>query len=454
MADNDELGFDRDLIFDRRTLLEKAALAGGAIAASGLISDRALAALSADAGNVTFYSTQLAQVAEAEAFRNTLVKGFNGKVSAIFAASDAEFDNRVKAEARAGRGNVDLLGGLHGNFSTLEDRNILMDLSDVAKGFTTGTTAIRKDYMTLGKLGTNKQFYIPWIQATDVMVANKKALPYLPKGANINRLTYGQLNQWAKAVKAKFGARMGFPGGPTGLIHRYFQGYLVPGFSGGVVTTFRTPQAASGWLYQKAIWKHTHPQSLTYGFMQDPLLSEEVLIAFDHVARLKNALTLRPNDFVVFPAPIGPKGLAYMPVLAGLAIPKSAPNPAGAKALIRHLLSLSTQAKTLSTVGFFPVVGGRLSTRLSQGLRNEANAVKIMQASPKALPSLLPIGLGAEGGNFSTIYRNAFTRIVIKDEPWRTVLNEEGAKLQEIFDKTGAPCWKPDPPSNGRCRVK
>jgi multiple sugar transport system substrate-binding protein len=453
MADNDELGFDRDLIFDRRTLLEKAALAGGAIAASGLISDRALAALS-DAGNVTFYSTQLAQVAEAEAFRNTLVKGFNGNVTAIFAASDAEFDNRVKAEARAGRGNVDLLGGLHGNFSTLEDRNILMDLSDVAKGFTTGTTAIRKDFMTLGKLGTNKQFYIPWIQATYVMVANKKALPYLPKGAYINRLTYGQLNQWAKAVQAKFGARMGFPGGPTGLIHRYFQGYLVPGFSGGVVTTFRTPQAASGWLYQKAIWKHTHPQSLTYGFMQDPLLSEEVLIAFDHVARLKNALTLRPNDFVVFPAPIGPKGLAYMPVLAGLAIPKSAPNPAGAKALIRHLLSLSTQAKTLSTVGFFPVVGGRLSTRLSQGLRNEANAVKIMQASPKALPSLLPIGLGAEGGNFSTIYRNAFTRIVIKDEPWRTVLNEEGAKLQEIFDKTGAPCWKPDPPSNGRCRVK
>lgn len=454
MADYDDLGFDRDLTFDRRTLLEKAALAGGAVAAAGLISDRAFAALTADAGNVTFYSTQLAQVAEAEAFRNTLVKGFNGKVDAIFAASDAEFDNRVKAEARAGRGSVDLLGGLHGNFSTLEDKNILMDLSDVAKDFKTGKTAIGKDFMTLGMLGTNKQFYIPWIQATYVMAANKKALPYLPKGANINRLTYGQVNQWAKAVKAKFGARMGFPGGPTGLIHRYFQGYLVPAFSGGVVTTFRTPQAGSGWLYQKAIWKHTHPQSLTYGFMQDPLLSEEVLIAFDHVARLKNALTLRPNDFVVFPAPIGPKGLAYMPVLAGLAVPKSASNPAGAKALIRHLLSLSTQAKTLSTVGFFPVVGGRLSPRLSQGLRNESNAVKIMQASPKALPSLLPIGLGAEGGNFSTIYRNAFTRIVIKDEPWRGVLNEEGDKLQAIFDKTGAPCWRPDPASNGACRVK
>ena len=50
----------------------------------------------------------------------------------------------------------------------------------------------------------------------------------------------------------------------------------------------------------------------------------------------------RPDAFVVFPAPIGPKGLAYMPVLAGLAIPKNAPNPAGGKALI-HLLSVSTR---------------------------------------------------------------------------------------------------------------
>jgi multiple sugar transport system substrate-binding protein len=187
--------------------------------------------------------------------------------------------------------------------------------------------------------------------------------------------------------------------------------------------------------------------------MQDPLLSEEVLLAWEHVARLRNALITRPDTFSVMPAPIGPKGLAYMPVLAGLAIPRSAPNPNGAKALIRHLLSVSTQAKTLSTVGFYPVVSGRLSKRLPPGLLNQSNAVKIMQSSPKGLPALLPIGLGAEGGNFNTIFRNTFTRIVINKETMSTVLNDEGAKLQAIMDKTGAPCWKPDPPSTGPCKV-
>ena len=93
--------------------------------------------------------------------------------------------------------------------------------------------------MTLGKLGTNKQYYIPWMQATYVMVANKQALKYLPKGADINALTYGQLFQWAKNMKDTTGqARFGMPVGTNGLIHRFLQGYLVPSFSGGVVTTF------------------------------------------------------------------------------------------------------------------------------------------------------------------------------------------------------------------------
>ena len=454
MADHDDFREAGLGAFDRRTLLEKAAIAGGALATAGLLSDRALSALMADAGNVTFYSNQLAQVAESEAFRNILVKGFPGNVTAIFAASDAEFDNRVQAEARAGRGTVDLLGGLHGNFSTLQDKNILVDLSDLVKEFSSGKTAIGKDFMTLGKLGTNKQYYIPWMQATYVAIANKKVLPLLPKGANVNRLTYAQYNQWAKAIKARYGARTGWPAGPNGLIHRFFQGYSVPAFSGGVVTTFKQPLAAASWQWMRADWQNVHPQSLTYGFMQDPLLSEEVLLAWEHVARLRNALLTRPDAFVVFPAPIGPKGLAYMPVLAGLAIPKSAPNQAGAKTLIRWLLSVSTQAKTLSAVGFYPVVAGRLSKQISAGLRAQSNAIKIMQSSPKALPALLPIGLGAEGGNFNTIFRDTFTRTVIRGEGIPGVLNEQGAKLQAIMDKTGAPCWKPDPPSNGACKVK
>ena len=52
---------------------------------------------------------------------------------------------------------------------------------------------------------------------------------------------------------------------------------------------------------------------------------DEVWIAWDHIARVKEAISLEPDRFVVFPAPAGPKGRGYMPVIAGLAIPRARP---------------------------------------------------------------------------------------------------------------------------------
>jgi multiple sugar transport system substrate-binding protein len=406
------------------------------------------------AGDVVFFSNQLATVNETSQVRSTLLKGFDGNVDFITppVGQPQVFFNRVQAEAAAGRGTISLLGALHGDYLVIQQ--YLRDLSPVAKQLS--KAGIPKDLLALGKLGTKKQLYIPWIQATYIMVANRKALPYLPKGAKINSLTYGQFHQWAKNIATRTGQkRVAFPAGTNGLIPRFFQGYLLPSFSGGVVTTFRSKQAISGWLYMKSLWRYLHPQSLSYNFMQDPLLSGEVWVAWDHVARLVNALRTRPDEFVAFPAPRGPKGRGYMPVLAGLAVPKTAPNAAGANQLIRWMLGVGTQAKTLGSVGFFPVVGSRLSKQLGAGLLKMNAAVVKAQRSDDALKSLLPVGLGTEGGNFNKIYTDTFVRIVVRGEDPQKVVNEQGALLQAILDKTAAPCWAPDPPSRGRpCKVK
>lgn len=433
-------------------LVLASAVAVGLIAAaagSAATPDRATGAKTHD---MIFFSTQLTPVEEAEKVRSIMLKGFPHKVDFVPATSDRVFEDRVMAEVRSGRGRVDLLGALHGSFISLKDQNALLPLADVTRQLR--TNGIAQNYMKLGKLGTAQQWYVPWMQATYIMVANRSVLPLLPKGADRNRLTYAQLLQWAKNIKARYGVgRLGFPVSDTGLFHRFLQGYFIPSFTGRNVTKFKSAEAVAGWRYLRQLWQNVHPQSLTYGFMQDPLLSGEVLLTWEHVARVKAALEQRPQDFVTFPAPRGAKGRAYMPVLAGLAIPKSSPDPAGAKALIRHMLKISTQAQTLSAVGFYPVVAGRLSRRMSPGLLKEASAVKRTLNARDALPSLLPIGLGAEGGNFNRVYRDTFRRIVLNGEDIRTVLNEQGAALQAIFERSGAPCWAPDPPSRGACRV-
>jgi multiple sugar transport system substrate-binding protein len=426
-------------------------LAAGFAFASSV--ERTAAASPQSAGKVVFFSNQLAQVSEVDQVRNTLLKGFDGDVEFITppVGQPQVFFNRVEAEARAGRGTISLLGALHGDYLVIQQH--LRDLTPVANQLK--RSGIPKDLMTLGKLGTRRQLYIPWIQATYIMVANRSALRYLPKGANVNALTYGQFQQWAKNISQRTGQRrVAFPAGTNGLIPRFFQGYLLPSFSGGVVTTFKSKGAVAGWTYMRSLWRYAHPQSLSYNFMQDALLSGEVWVAWDHVARLVNALRTRPGEFVAFPAPRGPKGRGYMPVLAGLAIPKTAPNPTGGRALIRWMTGKATQARTLGSVGFFPVVGARLSKQLGPGLLKMNAAVRRAQRAKDALKSLLPVGLGAEGGNFSRIYTDTFVRIVVRGENIQTVLNDEAAQLQAIMDKTGARCWAPDPPSRGPCKVK
>ena len=441
---------------DRRTALAAAGGVGAALALGGLAgANRAFAGPAQNAGNVTAFFGQFGAIAEQEGIRRYLFKGFRGDVDPVFVpiTSPTGFVDRVRAEAKAGgKGNIDLLISVHGDFVTFQNENLISGINDVARQVKNLPPALVK----LGKLGTNTQYYLPQAQATYVMVANREVLKYMPKGADMNALTYGQVFAWAKAIRKGTGQnRFGLPASDTGLFHRFLQGFLVPSFTGGFVTGYRSKEAAQGWAYLKQLWQYTHPQSLSYSFMETPLLSGEVLLGWDHVARLKTALDQRPEDLVAFPVPAGPKSRSYMPVIVGMAIPRNAPNPAGGKALMQHMLRISAQAQILSLTGFFPVVPGRLSKQISPGLLAEANAVRKQQKAKDAVQALLPIGIGAENGNFNKVYRDTFTKIVRNGENIQTVLNEQAAILQEIFTKTGAPCWAPDPPSGKNpCRVK
>ncbi len=170
---------------DRRTLLGRAAVAGGALAAGGLLTaGRASAGPAAAAGNVTAFFGQFGAIAEQEGIRKYVFKGFNGDVDAVFAPITAPnlFVDRVRAEAKAGKGWIDVLVGLHGDFVTFQNEGLIRGVGDVARQIKTLPAPLVKH----GKLGTKTQYYVPHSQATYVMVANKDVLKYMPRGADIN----------------------------------------------------------------------------------------------------------------------------------------------------------------------------------------------------------------------------------------------------------------------------
>lgn len=422
-----------------KSLLSFAILASTAIAAPAM-------------AQTVFLSTQLRPIEEATAVREHLLSGLDKPVEYVV-EEPPQFAVRMEAERQAGTHTISLLGALHGELSPLADKQALEPLDDLAKKL--ASAGMPQSLLDLGKLGKAEQQYIPWMQATYVMAANKDALQYLPKGADINKLDYDQLIAWGKAMQEATGSpQIGFPAGPKGLMARYFQGYFYPSFTGGVVRTFKNADAEAGWAKLKELWTVVAPTSTNYDFMQEPLASGEVMVAWDHVARLKNAISASPDQYVVFPAPAGLKGRGYMPVVAGLAIPKGAPDQANASAVIEHLTNPNVQLQTASLVGFFPTLNVKLPDDLDTGVALLAGAVNATQNAPDAVISLLPVGLGDKGGEFNKVYMDAFQRIILQNEPIADVLKAQGEVLTKLMAGTGASCWAPDAKSDGACPVE
>ena len=398
-----------------------------------------------------FLSTQLRPIEEAQKMRNLILKDFSQEVDYI-TEPPQRFPMRVEAARRTGMHTLDVVGALHGELQQLVPLDALVPLDDLAGKLT--TRGIPSPLLTLGKFGTAHQLYIPWMQASFVMVANKRALPYLPSGADINALSYDQLATWASTLQQQTGKRLlGFPAGPQGLMHRFFEGFLYPSYTGGVVVPFRSEAAEAMWTQFASLWRSVNPSSTGYNFMGQPLLSGDVWIGFDHIARLLDALREKPDEFVAFPAPAGPEGRAYMTVLAGLGVMKGTSDVGKAMALIDYLTQPATQIVTARAVGFFPVVNANLPPDLDPGLKMGAAAIASMQSSNDALPVLPPSGFGPRDAEFDKVFLDTFQLIILRGQKPHAVLDREAERLNRLMTEAGVPCWRPDPHSTGACQV-
>lgn len=248
--------------------------------------------------------------------------------------------------------------------------------------------------------------------------------------------------------------KFGFPAGPKGLKHRFFEGYLYPSYTDGVVRTFASPEAVTAWERFRDLWAHTNPASTNFAFMQEQPLSGDAWIVFDHTSRLAQAFNDRPDDFVAFPAPAGPAGRGFMPVLAGRGIPETAPDKDEARALIDYMMTPEAQVATLRATSFFPVIDVELPNDLPPAVKAAGDAVAKMSGAADANPGLLPSGLRERSGDFDRVFNDTFERIILAGQPIEQVLKDQKASLQRIMEETGAPCWAPDTPSEGACPVE
>lgn len=402
--------------------------------------------------DITFLSTQLNPVEEAWKMRNAILKDFPGTVdfrpndnAYLLELMDSEFKKNPAASI--------LVGALHGDLKSLYERGALQPLDALYQEL--NARNFSQDLMQLSRFNGKDVFYLPWMQASFVMAANKKALPYLPKGASLNSLTYQQLQEWAANIYKKTSKKaLGFPAGEKGLMHRFFQGYLYPSFTDSTLLKFKSPAAAAMWEYFKRLWSYVQPSSLVYSTMSEPLLIDEVWIAWDHTARLTKAFQERSDDFVAFPAPIGPKGRGFLAVISGLAMPAAEPDTANAALLVDYLTQPAIQERTLTETGFFPVLNGPASEAIPAYLRNLDAAIKDQMNAKDSVLTLMPIGLGGQAGDYNSYFMLTFSEIVLEGKEIQGVLDRYAKKLQGIIDRQNLESWLPDTSAERPCKIE
>lgn len=393
---------------------------------------------------LNFASTQMVPAAEQIFAKSVLVKGFTdgSGISVEFIPMEApDLFTRLSAEVAAQKVTISLVGELHGGLDLMNTKVLLDDLSGISLPNRTFIKAL-EDYSVLA----GKKVYVPWMQATYVMAINKKAFQYLPAGLKVEdvtgaseKWTYDALLNWSKNLNDAFkGPKLGFPMGPKGLWHRFLHGYIYPSFTGYQAAAFDSVQAVKLWEYLKELRPYMHPSSSVWESMDEPLLKEEVLIAWDHTARVKNAVVEKPGDFAIVPAPRGPQGRGYITVAVGLAIPVGAPQKDNAVKLIDYLTSPDIQVKMLENIGFFPTIKEAEGVIPEGPLKILATGVLAQSGSPDSVIALIP-SLGAKGGEFSAAYRDAFTKIVIEGADIETTITTAGDKLRAIFKEIGVP---------------
>jgi multiple sugar transport system substrate-binding protein len=404
----------------------------------------------AESGSVGFLSTQFTPVEERQRFEAVLRRELSVPIAYNPVAAGV-FQTTITSQAAAGHVQVGMVGGLHGDLAPLADKlddvdTLLSDLAGV--GYT-------PEVLELTRLGGPTAKYVPWMQATYVVAVNKKALQWLPPGVDVHNLDYAGFLRWMQAARdANKAPVFGFPAGPKGLHHRFYQGFLLPSFTGGQVTTFRSDDAVTAWEYMRDLWAATVPASTNYEFMQEPLARGEVLVAWDHVARLVGATADKPDDWLMVPAPRGPKGLGYMLIVAGIGLPRGGPDRERAEQAIRGIAGAGMQIETLRENAFFPVIQIELPTDVPGGIALEAAAVRAQQRAPDALLALPPVGVGAKDGEVSQVFKNCFQQICLEGRPARQVVDAQASTLSAILAGLKVPCWAPDPVGTGRvCEV-
>jgi len=243
-------------------------------------------------------------------------------------------------------------------------------------------------------------------------LANKKALPYLPAGADVQNLTWEEYVQWAVNVaEAEGEGKAAVTGVPMkSLIYMYGGMFLS---YGGEFPVINSPGAVEAWTLLTKMKDAYTPTVNTYDNVSSPMKNGEAWLTVAHMVRCGDAYKSNPSQYVLAPAPKGPEGIGSIAGTSGFAVMNGAPNEELAVKFIKYMTEPEMAVRIArGTGGFIPPIDEAIE-KLGDSIEDEIIA-KGIQVLKTGVVSGVPGGDYTSWGAVKQVYDDAFQELILK----------------------------------------
>ena len=203
-----------------------------------------------------------------------------------------------------------------------------------------------------------KQYFLPVGADVYLLLANNKALPYLPEGVELDSITWEQYADWAVAIAEGEGEGKVCITGIPSKSWVYMFGGTALSFGAGFPDA-NSAGAMDAWKVWETIGKGNGfvPTVLNVDSCVDPMMREESWLTVFHNARAGQVYASNETEFTLAPAPTGPAGTGSIAGVSGYAIMKDSANYDLAVSFLEYLTRPEIQVKLAKgTGGFIPPV--------------------------------------------------------------------------------------------------
>ncbi len=322
--------------------------------------------------------------------------------------NDQDMLKRAKVQLSTNHVTTDVVIAYVSNFPEWVKNGYVEDLTPYVSQWKDRTFSKGFNKLTIFN---GKQYFLPIGADVYLTCANKKALKYLPAGVDVQNITWKQLIDWAVAIaKGEGEGKFAWTGVPQKMLIYQF-GSMVLSYGGGF-PDINSPAAIQAWKEVVRLQHAFTPSVKTYDNVVPPMKRGEAWLTVTHCARVGQIYESNPNQFIIAPAPRGPKGIGSIAGTSGLAIMKNAPHKELAVKFLEYITRPDVMLKVMKgTGGFIPPVDECIKL-LGNSVKDEV-IKKSLKVLHDGVLSFVPGAEFKDWGAVKLVVDKAFNQLVL-----------------------------------------